>query len=109
MPYAILIAASHGPSVVARAWTSRGPVCPICGGVTFLAMAVTRNAGGGIHHTVLVWPMPQLLVGSVFGALPWRWLRVGLVAFLVGANLLVVNQYIVQFERNGSEGVLPMP
>jgi hypothetical protein len=76
----------------------------VCGGVTFLAMAVTRNAGTGIHHSVLLWPMPQLLVGASFGALPWRWLRVGIVALLAGANLLVVNQYIVQFERNGTVG-----
>ncbi len=104
MPYAILIAAS----IVLLWWRAPGRraalFAAICGGVTFLAIAVTRNAGYGIHHTVLVWPMPQLLVGAAFGALPWRWLRVGLVALLVGANLLVVNQYIVQFERNGSKG-----
>jgi hypothetical protein len=76
----------------------------VCSGVTFLAMAVTRNAGAGIHHSVLLWPMPQLLVGASFGALPWRWLRVGVVALLAGSNLLVVNQYIVQFERNGTVG-----
>ncbi len=70
----------------------------------FLAMAITRNAGTGIHHTVLVLPMPQLLVGSVLGALPWRWLRVGLASLLIGSNLLVVNQYITQFEQNGSSG-----
>jgi hypothetical protein len=104
MPYAILIAAS----MVLLWWRAPGRraalFAAICGGVTFLAMAVTRNAGGGIHHTVLVCPMPQLLVGASFGALPLRWLRVGLVALLVGANLLVVNQYLVQFERYGSDG-----
>jgi hypothetical protein len=76
----------------------------LCGCVTFLAMAVTRNAGMGIHHSVLLWPMPQLLVGASFGALPWRWLRVGMVALLVGSNLLVINRYIAQFERNGTVG-----
>jgi hypothetical protein len=67
-------------------------------------MAATRNAGGSVHHLVLVWPMPQLLVGAALAALPWRWPRVGLAALLIGANLLVVNQYIAQFERNGSNG-----
>jgi hypothetical protein len=43
-------------------------------------------------------------VGAAFGSLPWRWLRVGLVSLLVASNLLVINQYIVQFERNGAEG-----
>ncbi len=76
----------------------------VCGGVTFPAMAVTRNAGMGIHHSVLLWPMPQLLVGAALGALPWRWLRGKPVALLVGSNLLVINRYIAQFERNGTVG-----
>ncbi len=76
----------------------------VCGGMTFLAMGFTLNAGYGIHHSVLIWPMPQLLVGTSFGALPWRWLRVGIVALLVGSNLLVINRYIAQLERNGSAG-----
>lgn len=76
----------------------------VCGSVTFLAMAATRNAGYGIHHSVLIWPMPQLLVGASLAALPWRWLRVGMVAILVSSNLLVINRYIAQLERNGTEG-----
>jgi hypothetical protein len=67
-------------------------------------MAVTRNAGYGIHHSVLIWPMPQLLVGASFGALPWRWLRVGMIALLVSSNLLVIDRYIAQLERNGTFG-----
>ena len=104
MPYAIFIAAS----IVLVWWRAPGRraalFAAVCGIGTFAAMAVTRNAGTSIHHTVLLWPMPQLLVGTVLGALPWRWLRVGLAALLIGANLLVVNQYIAQFERNGSYG-----
>ena len=102
MPYAILIAAGiallwwHAPGRRAALFAA------VCGSVTFLAMAATRNAGTAIHHTVLLWPMPQLLVGTVLGFLPWRWLRLGLAALLIGANLLVVNQYIAGFERNGS-------
>jgi hypothetical protein len=48
--------------------------------------------------------MPQLLVGASFGALPWRWLRVGMLGLLVGSNLLVINRYIAQFEQNGTVG-----
>jgi hypothetical protein len=104
MLYAILLAA-----VMALFWW-RAPgrraalFAIVCGGVTFLAMVVTRNAGTGIHHSVLVWPMPQLLVGASFGALPWRWLRVGMLALLASSNLLVSNRYIAQFERNGTVG-----
>jgi hypothetical protein len=86
----------------------------VCGAATFLAMAVTRNAGMAIHHTVLLWPMPHLLVGAAFGSLPWRWPRVGFLSLLVASNLLVINQYVVQFERNGPGGnftdaVNPLP
>ncbi len=72
--------------------------------VTFASMAVTRDAGAAIHHTVLLWPMPQLLVGVALAMLPWRWLSIGLVTLLVASNLLVVNQYIFQLDRNGADG-----
>ena len=102
MPYAILIAAAIAPLWWRAPGRRAALFAAVCGSVTFLAMAVTRNAGVGVHHTVLLWPMPQLLVGTALGALPWRWLRLGLAVLLIGANLLVVNQYIAQFERNGS-------
>lgn len=72
--------------------------------VTFASMAVTRDAGAAIHHTVLLWPMPQLLVGMALAMLPWRWLSIGLAAVLAGSNLLVINQYIFQLDRNGADG-----
>ena len=104
MFYAILLAAA----MALLWWRSPGRSAAlfaiVCGSVTFLAMAVTRNAGYGIHHSVLIWPMPQLLVGASFGALPWRWLRVGILALLVSSNLLVITRYIAQFERNGTVG-----
>ena len=104
MLYAILLAAA----VALLWWRARGRSAAlfalVCGGGTFLSMAVSRNAGMGIHHSVLIWPMPQLLVGASLGALPWRWLRIGIVALLVSSNLLVITRYIAQFERNGTVG-----
>ncbi len=67
----------------------------------FMTMAVIRYTGGA-HHVVLLWPMPQFLVGIAVAALRPRWLVVSAGAILIAANLLVVNQYIVQFERNGT-------
>jgi len=29
--------------------------------VAWLQMAITANAGGSVHHTILLWPLPQLL------------------------------------------------
>ncbi len=104
MPYAILLAVP----LTLFYWRAPGRraalFAMVCGAATFLAMAVTRNAGMAVHHTVLLWPMPHLLVGAAFGSLPWRWMRAGLLSLLAASNLLVINQYIVQFERNGAEG-----
>jgi 4-amino-4-deoxy-L-arabinose transferase-like glycosyltransferase len=104
MPYAILLAVPLALFYWRAPGSRAARFAIVCGAAIFLAMAITRNAGMAIHHTVLLWPMPHLLVGAAFGSLPWRWLRVGLVSLLVASNLLVINQYIVQFERNGSEG-----
>jgi len=76
---------------------------------TFACMAVTRDAGEAIHHTVLLWPMPQLFVGVVLTAMPltgapWRWLPGMLASLLVLSNLLVINQYIFQLDQYGADG-----
>ncbi len=69
--------------------------------VAFIAMAGTRYTGPA-HHIVLLYPMPQLLVGIAVSALPWRSLMTAVAVLLIGANLLVLSQYISQFERNGT-------
>jgi 4-amino-4-deoxy-L-arabinose transferase-like glycosyltransferase len=71
--------------------------------VAFLAMAFTRYTGYA-HHIVLLWPMPQLLVGVAVAALRPRWLAAAAATLLIAANLLVVNQYFAQLERNGAYG-----
>ena len=55
-------------------------------------MFSVRNAGGGAHHVVLLWPLPHLLACC----LPLRRWMVGLV---VVANLLQVNHYYAQLVR----------
>jgi hypothetical protein len=70
-------------------------------------MAITRNAGGSVHHAVLIWPLPHMVVAISLAAASRRLGRVGkpaLVAvgvLLVGSNFLVMNQYYVQTMRNG--------
>jgi hypothetical protein len=71
--------------------------------VTFLGMAFTRGAGTGIHHTVLLWPMPQLLVGVACSTLRPRWAAI-LIAGLAISNLLVVDRYFVELDRDGAQG-----
>ena len=74
--------------------------------VAWAAMAVTRDAGGAAHHAVLLWPFPQLFVACALAGIPWRppwkWICCVATTALVVFNLLVVNQYILQFERNGA-------
>ncbi len=72
--------------------------------VTFSFMAVTRDAGEAVHHTILLWPMPHLLVGVVLAALRPRWLPLVLGSVVVLSNLLVLNQYIFQLDRYGAHG-----
>ncbi len=70
--------------------------------VAWSMMAVTRNAGGAAHHDILLWPFPILFAVSALAQIPWRWLAVSAAAAMVLANLLVVNQYALQFERDGA-------
>lgn len=75
--------------------------------VAWLQMALTQGAGGAVHHAVLLWPFPQIVVAVVL-ADGSRFLgRLGkpaliLVAVpLVASNVLVVNHYFVKMIRNG--------
>jgi hypothetical protein len=70
--------------------------------VAWFLMALTHDAGASAHHVVLLWPFPVLFVAVALSALPWRPLAWIAGAGLVVMNLLVVNQYIAQFERDGA-------
>ncbi|MBV9744773.1 MAG: glycosyltransferase family 39 protein [Acidobacteriia bacterium] len=87
-------------------WRSRGHraaiLALVCSAATFLAMLVTRDAGVAIHHTVLLWPMPQLFAGVAIGSVRRRWLLIPCVAAAAIFNLLVVNQYYSQFVTDGA-------
>jgi hypothetical protein len=103
-PYAVALAIFAAPLW----WQSRGQRAGVFAlvfcTVTFLAMAVTRDGGTGIHHIVLLWPMPQLLAGIAICALRPRWIAPVLAAVLVISNLLVIDRYFFQLERNGAAG-----
>ncbi len=75
--------------------------------VTWLAMAVTREAGGSSHHAVLLWPFPQLFLATALAAMAERGLAlrravIAVVAVLVAIDVVVVNQAIADVERYGS-------
>jgi 4-amino-4-deoxy-L-arabinose transferase-like glycosyltransferase len=78
--------------------------------VAWVQMLVTRNAGGGAHHTLLLWPFPLYLMAVVWEDVAQRAGRnagrvLAVVAVLVcGSNLLVTNHYRAQMIRNGAPG-----
>ncbi|HEY2843937.1 MAG TPA: hypothetical protein VGJ09_09810, partial [Bryobacteraceae bacterium] len=72
--------------------------------ITWISMGLTRDAGGSAHHAVLLWPFPQLFVAATVASLGRPRITAVAGIFLIGANLLVINQYIAQMERNGPEG-----
>jgi len=76
--------------------------------VTWVQMAFTQEAGGGTHHTVLLWPFPQLLIAVAFaqaaGALRPAAVTVlaVLIAAVCGSNLLMTNRHLTQLVERGS-------
>jgi hypothetical protein len=86
-------------------WRSRAArFCLVFSAVAWFFMASTRDAGASLHHTVLLWPFPQLFVAIAIASIRWKWAAISICLLLVVGNLLVVNQYIAQFERNGAAG-----
>jgi hypothetical protein len=75
--------------------------------VAWVQMAITANTGGSVHHTILLWPLPELVIAVSFASASRRLGRAGIPA--VGAVLvvmmisgaLVVNEYYTVMVRNG--------
>jgi hypothetical protein len=73
----------------------------------WIQMALTKNAGGGVHHAVLLWPFPEFVVALALAEASGRWKRGGAVAlgvvivFLCISNLVLTNQYLANLVRYG--------
>ncbi len=88
--------------------------CLIAMTVAWIEMAITKDAGLGAHHVVLLWPLPHWFIAVAFvEASRWKpleWRKAGAVAlvgvmvFLAGENLLLTNEYFYQLTRYGSLG-----
>jgi hypothetical protein len=85
--------------------------CLIAMAVAWLQMAVTKDAGLGAHHVVLLWPLPQWFLAVTFvEAAAWRrlrWKHAGtillptVVVLLAADNLLLTNEYFYQLAVYG--------
>lgn len=78
--------------------------------VAWLQMALNKDTGGGVHHVVLLWPLPHMVIAVALSAAArtQKWGRPLLIAgvtVVCGANILVTNQYLSQFVRNGAAAV----
>ncbi|MCS7024211.1 MAG: glycosyltransferase family 39 protein [Bryobacteraceae bacterium] len=78
--------------------------------VAWAQMLFVQNAGGGVHHVILLWPFPLLLISC---AVAWMGEKFGYPNLVVSAaglllcvsGLLVHNHYLAQLIRNGGPGV----
>ena len=73
----------------------------------WIQMATTPLAGGSIHHTILLWPLPAMVMAVSFAAASRRLCRAGIpavaviLAVLVASDVLVTNEYFWKSVRNG--------
>jgi len=74
---------------------------------TWSMMALTKNAGNGVHHTILLWPMPQIVIVSVVALATRQRYLIGVVAsaafvtLIAVGNVLTLNTYYADLIRNG--------
>lgn len=82
-------------------------------------MLFTRDAGTGVHHVVLLWPLPHLVIAVTLAETARRFGRAASPVLYAGvgvlclSNLLVMNQYLYQFARYGpafewTDAILPL-
>jgi hypothetical protein len=75
--------------------------------VAWIQMATTPSAGGSVHHTILLWPLPAMVMAVSFAAASRRLGRAGIpavavmLAVLVTSDILVTNEYSWKSVRNG--------
>jgi Dolichyl-phosphate-mannose-protein mannosyltransferase len=91
-------------------WRTRARVVMVFSLVAMIvAWVLMASSGGGnaAHHDILLWPLLYLLIAVAFAEASLH-VRLGqpalvtLVAFLVAGNVLVTNQFLYQFIRNGA-------
>jgi 4-amino-4-deoxy-L-arabinose transferase-like glycosyltransferase len=74
-------------------------------------MLLTERAGASTHHHVLLWPFPHLVIAAALAAAAERLGRAGRPALVIAlvvlcaASLVVTNEYLAQFVRNGPTAV----
>lgn len=95
------------PVLLATSWRRPVLFLLLMMAVGWAQMLATKGAGGGVHHSILLWPYPLLLIGI---AASWAASKLGpyqtafqvwLAAVLCGSALLVNNNYLRHAIRDG--------
>jgi len=87
--------------------------------VAWLQMAITASTGGSVHHTVLLWPLPQVAIAVSWAAASRRLGRAGIpalaavLAMAMISGALVINEYYAVMWRDGggqswSDAIFPL-
>ncbi|MBZ5624724.1 MAG: glycosyltransferase family 39 protein [Acidobacteriia bacterium] len=75
--------------------------------VAWVQMAITANTGASVHHTILLWPLPELVIAVSFASASRRLGRAGIpalgavVAVMLVSGALVINEYYTNMVRYG--------
>ncbi|HEY7389905.1 MAG TPA: glycosyltransferase family 39 protein, partial [Bryobacteraceae bacterium] len=75
--------------------------------VAWVQMALTAHAGNAMHHTILLWPLPQAIMAVSFASASRRLGAAGIPAIaavtatLMVSGLLLMNSYFARMVRNG--------
>jgi hypothetical protein len=106
MFYGFLLALALAP--LARGPALRGILFALVAmTVAWLQMATTAHAGGSVHHAILLWPLPAMVMAISFASASRRLGRAGIpvlaaaMVLLAGSELLVTNEYYAVMLRNG--------
>ncbi len=73
----------------------------------WLQMAFNKDTGGGVHHTILLWPFSLFFIATALAAAADRiprgtMIASALICLIALSNLLVLNHYYSQFVRYGT-------
>lgn len=80
--------------------------CVVAMAIAWVQMAITAGAGGSVHHTMLLWPLPILVIAAALAGASYRlrggaWALTGAIAVLGVSCLLTTNTYYRMMLRNG--------
>jgi 4-amino-4-deoxy-L-arabinose transferase-like glycosyltransferase len=81
--------------------------CLIAMAVAWVQMAITANTGASVHHTILLWPLPEMVIAVSFASSSRRLGRAGIpavaaaLAVMMLSGALVINEYYAVMVRFG--------